>query len=141
MLMNVDLNCLFRTHLSDCHGWVFIYELSGCWFESSCTHLTFRFRACVEQGVPWHSGNYTVCFHSETCTWHNKNMQSEHICFRFDMKSNRFKGNLVQTEISMTFTWIWFHFKRSEFISGQLSFQCKISCMFLQKMNFQHGVK
>ena len=21
------------------NGWVFIYELSGCWFESSCSHL------------------------------------------------------------------------------------------------------
>ena len=37
-------------------GWVFVYELSCCRFESSCSHLTFRFRACFEQGVPWHSG-------------------------------------------------------------------------------------
>ena len=28
------------------------YELSGCGFESSCSHLNFRFRACFEQGVP-----------------------------------------------------------------------------------------
>ena len=27
-------------------------ELSSCWFESSCNHLNFRLRACVEQGVP-----------------------------------------------------------------------------------------
>ena len=26
--------------------------LSGCGFESSCSHLNFRFRACFEQGVP-----------------------------------------------------------------------------------------
>ena len=31
---------------------VFVYELSGCGFESSCSHFTFRFRACFEQGVP-----------------------------------------------------------------------------------------
>ena len=30
----------------------FVYELSGCGFESSCSHLNFRFRACFEQGVP-----------------------------------------------------------------------------------------
>ena len=34
------------------NGWVFVYELSGCGFESSCHHLNFRFRACFQQGVP-----------------------------------------------------------------------------------------
>ena len=58
------------------NGWVFVYELSGCGFESSCSHFTFRFRACFEQGVPWHSGNYRVWIHSETRTWHDKNIQS-----------------------------------------------------------------
>ena len=58
------------------NGWVFVYELSGCGFESSCSHLNFRFRACFEQGVPWHSGNYRVWIHSETRTWHDKNIQS-----------------------------------------------------------------
>ena len=28
------------------------YELGGCGFEYSCSHLNFRFRACFEQGVP-----------------------------------------------------------------------------------------
>ena len=44
--------------------------------ESSCSHLTFRFRACLEQGVPWHSGNYRVWIHAETRTWNDKNIQS-----------------------------------------------------------------
>ena len=52
-------------------------ELSGCGFESRCSHLNFRFRACFEQGVPWHSGNYSVWIHSETRTWHDKNIQSD----------------------------------------------------------------
>ena len=30
----------------------FVYELSGCGFESSCSHLNFRFRACFEEGAP-----------------------------------------------------------------------------------------
>ena len=58
------------------NGWVFVYELSGCGFESRCTHLNFRFRACFEEGVPWHSGNYGVWIHSETHPWHDKNRQS-----------------------------------------------------------------
>ena len=57
--------------------WVFIYELSGSGFESSCSHLTFRFRTCFEQEVPWHSGNYWVWINSKTRTWHEKNTQSD----------------------------------------------------------------
>ena len=38
------------------NGWVFIYELSGFWFESRCCHLKFRYDTCFEQEVPWHSG-------------------------------------------------------------------------------------
>ena len=58
------------------NGWMLVYELSGCEFASSCSHLNFRFSACFEQGVPWHLGNYWVWTHSETCTWHDKNIQS-----------------------------------------------------------------
>ena len=52
------------------------YELSGSRFESSCSHLNFRFGACFEQGVPWHSGNYRVLIHSAIRKWHDKNIQS-----------------------------------------------------------------
>ena len=52
------------------NGWVFVYELSGCGFESSCSRLNFWFRACFEKGVPWYSGNYRVWIHSETRAWH-----------------------------------------------------------------------
>ena len=55
---------------------MFVYELSGSGFKSSCSHLKFRFRACFEQGVPWHSGNYRVWIHSEMHMWHDKNIQS-----------------------------------------------------------------
>ena len=37
-----------------------------------CFDLCF---ACFEQRVPWHSGNYRVWIHSETRTWHDKNIQ------------------------------------------------------------------
>ena len=58
------------------NGWVFIYELSGCGFESSCSHLNCWFCTCFEQGVPWNSNNYRVWIHSETRTWHGMNIQS-----------------------------------------------------------------
>ena len=58
------------------NGWVFVYELSGCRFESRCSHLNFIFRACFEQGVPWYSRNYRVRIDSEMRTWNDKNIQS-----------------------------------------------------------------
>ena len=42
------------------NGWVLIYELSGCGFELSCSHLNFKFCTCFGQGVPWYLGNYRV---------------------------------------------------------------------------------
>ena len=61
---------------------VLVCELSGCRFESSFSHLNFRFHACFEQGVPWHSANHRVWTHSETRTWHNKNIQSLGVFFQ-----------------------------------------------------------
>ena len=55
---------------------MFGHELSGCGFESSSSHLNFRFSTCFEQKVPWHSDNYRVRIHSETRNWHDKNIQS-----------------------------------------------------------------
>ena len=55
------------------NGWVFVYELSGCGFQSCCSHLNFRYRPCFEQGVPWNSSNYRVWIYSETRTWHDNN--------------------------------------------------------------------
>ena len=61
------------------NGWVYVYELTGCRCESRYDHLNFRYRACFEQGVSWHSGNYRVWIHSETRTWHDKNKQLNEI--------------------------------------------------------------
>ena len=45
-------------------------ELRGSGFESSCSHLNFRLRACFEQRVPWHSGNCSVDSLWNVCvTW------------------------------------------------------------------------
>ena len=62
-------------HLVWLNGWVFVYELSGCGFESCCSHLNFRYRTCFEQGFSWHSANYRVWIHSKMRTWHDKNRQ------------------------------------------------------------------
>ena len=49
-------NQLVRKRSVRLNDWAFVYELSSCGFESRCCHLNFRYGACFEQGVPWHSG-------------------------------------------------------------------------------------
>ena len=58
------------------NGWVFVFEISGCGFKSRCSHLNFKFLICFKQGVPWHSGKYSVWIQSETHMWHDKNIHS-----------------------------------------------------------------
>ena len=42
------------------NGWVFVYKLSSCGFESRCCHLNFKYGACFEQGVLEIQANYRV---------------------------------------------------------------------------------
>ena len=71
------LLCFFKTLDSmTANGRVFICKLSGSGFDSSCSHLKFRFRTSFKKGVPWHSSSYRVWIHSDTRTWHDKNIQS-----------------------------------------------------------------
>ena len=58
------------------NGKVFVYKLTGVGFESHLSHLNFRYRACFQQGVPWHSAKYRVWIHSNMRTPLNKNIQS-----------------------------------------------------------------
>ena len=60
--------------LHSCGLWTFVKENPDR--KKRCCHLNVRFCTCFEQGVHWHSGNYRVLIHSETRTWHGKNIQS-----------------------------------------------------------------
>ena len=83
------------------NSWEFVYELNGSGFESSCSHLNFRFCACFEEWVPWHSSNYRVWIHSEMrVTWRQHTVKS--ICI-FD------------------FFWMWNHIKFIKFLKGRLN--------------------
>ena len=84
VIINHHHKCFYKKSLlSDCN-WtrtrnhlVRKQKLRFSGLESSCSHLNFRFRACFEQGVPWHLGHYRVKIHSKTRTWHDKNTQSK----------------------------------------------------------------
>ena len=78
-------DCIRKTSLSDCsctrtQNHLFRKRTLNH-LESSCSHLNFIFCACFEQGVSWHSGNYRVRIHSETRTWHDKNIQLKPVWF------------------------------------------------------------
>ena len=91
------------------NGWVFVYELSGCEFESRCSHLNFRYRACFEQGVPRHTGNYRVCIHSKTCIWYDRNIQTKKytcaIVVLVDLQFNPYLTKLSHCAKYRNFTW------------------------------------
>ena len=70
------------------NGWVFLYELIACGFEPSCSHLNFRFRACLEQGVLWHLGNYRVWIHSECARDMTKTYRQMHRTGKYSQYSS-----------------------------------------------------
>ena len=61
-----QLSSIICSVLPNCS--VFLYELSGCGFESPCSHLNFRYRACFELRVLWRSCKYRVWIYPETRT-------------------------------------------------------------------------
>ena len=70
---------IYTLYLPGCQGTPCLKQapyLSGCGFESLCSHLNFRYCACFEQGFSWHSGKYKVWIHSEMGTWYDKTIQS-----------------------------------------------------------------
>ena len=67
--------------------WMLIFELSGCGFQSCYGPLNFRYRACSEEGVPLHSGNYRV------------HIQSKSICDMIKTRLNLFVSWNKETQI------------------------------------------
>ena len=62
------------------NGWVLVYELSGCEFDSRCCHLNLRYHACFGKEFLDIQVNYRVQIRSEMRTWHDKKLQtSEYI--------------------------------------------------------------
>ena len=82
-------------NLAKLHGCVFVFELSGYGFESSCSHLSFRFPTCFEQGGPWHSGNYRMRIHSEKLMWHYKNIQSYIFIYKYTFSTRCYNVNCL----------------------------------------------
>ena len=77
-------------------------------FESSCSHLNFRFRACFVQGVPWHSNNYSVWIHSETRTWHDENIQSNAPYRKVLRKQLNYLASLAKwLNVRLETKWVW----------------------------------
>ena len=95
---------------------MFVYELNGCGFESRCSHLNLRYHVCFEWKIPWHSRNSRVWIYSETCTWHNKNIQP---CFWY-WECQKVKG----------FTKLYFYEKTNDCVGTRI-----IPCVVIILLN------
>ena len=90
---------------------MFVHECGGCEFESRCSHLNFRYRACFEKEVPWHSRNYTVWIHSKTRTWHDKIIQSNTPCVQvlkiYSQVLNHLASLAKWVRVRLRTKWLW----------------------------------
>ena len=93
------------------NGWVFVYELSGCWFEVLWRHLNLRYCACFEYGVPWNPSKYRVWIHSLMCTWYDKNIQSNSQ-YRsiFTTQLNHLTSLAKWLSVRLQTKWLWVRF-------------------------------
>ena len=64
------------------NGWVLVYKLSDCGSESDCCHLNFRYRACFDHRVPWHSWSFPIRISSVNLTKSGGNCGFGHIYWR-----------------------------------------------------------
>ena len=87
---------------------IFIYELCCCGFVFSCIHVNFRFQPCFKEGFPWHSSNCRVWIHSETRTWHDKNIHSN-APYRYiqTIQLNCFTSFAKLLSVCLRTKWLW----------------------------------
>ena len=116
------------------NGWVLVYGRSASGLESRCSHLIFSFLACLEQGVPAHSGKYRLLIHSETCTWHDKNIQSDALyrqVLATQLNHLVSLAKLLSVRLSTKWFWAWVLL---QWFNIQLSclFWARSSCTFRQ---------
>ena len=91
---------------------MFVYELSGCGFESRCSHINLKFCAYFEQGVPWHSGNYRVWIHSKTRTWRVRPYSQMHGTYKYSQHSSIIKESYLASlakwlSVRLRAKWLW----------------------------------
>ena len=101
------------------NGLVFVYELSGSGFESSCSYLNFRYRACFKffDERPYHKQasqliwieTQLTCFHMyKKSTLNGKNFSNQ--ISLFNVSKNDFFTGLMRYYMSAANFWIIFCF-------------------------------
>ena len=110
------------------------YELSGCGFKSHCSHLNFRYRACFEQGVSWHSDQYRVWIHSETRTWHDKKIESNAVYRQVLTKQFNHVVSLAKSlSVCLRTEWLWVRVPLHSLMSNSYSNYSDRTVVFLTK--------
>ena len=72
--------------LSDCNwtrtqGHLFRKRTKWFWVRVQLQSLKLQISRLLRARISWHSGNYRVWIHSETRTWHDRNIQSSSMLF------------------------------------------------------------
>ena len=93
------LSCVVSTYLYSAFDYLFLscHVQVSEWIHT-LMHRTDNYsqHSSIEQGVCWYSGYYRVSIHSETFTWHVKNIQWEEMvwdarqCFHVDNEKEFF---------------------------------------------------
>ena len=104
------------------NGWVFVYELSGCWFEYHCSQLSFRYCACFEQAVPWHSCKYRVWIHSEMHTWMTRTYSQSHCTDKLlTIQLNHLVSLAKWLSVCLQTKWLWFRVPLQSLIDSNIT--------------------
>ena len=78
-------NHLIKQTLNHLAKWLSVRLQTKCFWVRVQFSVTYTsdFAPASSKGVPRHSGNYRVWIHSETRTWHDKNIQSRGLMASF----------------------------------------------------------
>ena len=93
----------------------FVCELSGCVFESLCSHLNFRY----DMSSLTFRKNYRVQIHSEPRTWHDDNIQSN-APYRLVLTTqlNHLASLAKWLSVRLRTKWSWLLIPSKSFIEG-----------------------
>ena len=76
---------------------MFVYELSGCGFDSCWSHINFRYRVCFEQEFHWQPRDYRVWIHSKLPIGYDQNTPSPcHPCYIWVVYLHTFHVNFLR---------------------------------------------
>ena len=91
------------------NGWVFIYILSGCGFESCCCCLNFSYGTCFEQGVSCIQATIECRFTLKLARDMIVTYSQMHCTDKYSQQLNHLAslGKLLSVRLQTKWLWVW----------------------------------